>query len=205
MPTRTALAPAALIVVLTCAALTGCTAPAPDAAETPGATQSSVDPEPSVASAPATEPSTAPPPATASAEPPSGTAPECRSASDIVNNDEPLDVSMYEGMVDHGPRAGANGTVSLAADGTPASYVVAAGDFRDAIAGRLCLGPYALEALNAVRRGSVHSVDPTNEAYLTPLYAGDTLNLSPDTITSVGDVNGVVHSYETVYVLPPQG
>lgn len=47
-------------------------------------------------------------------------------------------------------------------------------------------------------------MEPTNQAYLTPLYAGDTLNLSPYTIASVGDVNGEVHSYETVFTLPPQ-
>ncbi|MGN6239597.1 MAG: hypothetical protein ACTHNI_07610 [Cellulosimicrobium cellulans] len=193
---RTGAAAAALVAMLTGAALTGCTAPAPDdVAEAPVSTQPSVGSTPSAAPTPDTTPSAAPAPATT---------PECGPTSGDVLNGMPLDVGMYENMVDLGPREGANGTVSYAADGTLASYVVAAGDHRDAIVERLCLGPYAYEALNAVRRGSVHSVDPKNEAYLTPLFEGDALNLSPYTITSVGDVNGVVHSYETVFILPPQ-
>jgi hypothetical protein len=195
MVRHTGPAAASLFAVLAGSALTGCTAPVPDAAESPSTTQPSVESTPSAAPSPTTTPNAAPSPATT---------PECVPASGGVLNDEPLDVDLYEDMVDLGAREGANGAVSYAPDGTFASYVVAAGDFRDGIADRLCLGPHAFEALNAVRRGSVNSVDPTNEAYLTPLYVGDTLNLSPYTITSVGDVNGVVHSYETSFILPPQ-
>ncbi len=143
-----------------------------------------------------------------SAEPvPSGTpSPKCRlpRGDSTILSDELLDVALYASMADCGPREGAEGTVNYAEDGTLPSYLVAPGDSKSAIRDRLCVGDYSFEALNAVRRGSLYSVEPTNQAYVTPLYAGDTLNLSPYTIASVGDVNGEVHSYETVLILPPQ-
>jgi hypothetical protein len=181
----------ALGVTLSIAALAGCTDRAPEAVETPAAMQ------------PSATPSAA---ATAGTEPSPAATPECRlpGGDGMIHHDEPLNVELYAAMVDLGPREGASGSVAYADDGTLAAYVVAPGDYRDAILERLCLGAYSYEALNAVRRGSVHSVDLTNQAYLTPLYAGDTLNLSPYTIASVGDVNGEVHSYETVFILPPQ-
>lgn len=186
----------ALGVTLSIAALAGCTDQAPEVVETPAATQSA-------ATQPSATPSAA---ATVGTEPWPAAAPECRlpGGDGMILNDEPLDVNLYAAMVDLGPREGANGTVAYADDGTLAAYVVAPGDYRDAILERLCLGAYSYEALNAVRRGSVHSVDPTYQVYLTPLYTGDTLNLSPYTITSVGDVNGEVHSYDTVFILPPR-
>ncbi|MCK2022540.1 hypothetical protein KZC52_06375 [Microbacterium sp. kSW2-24] len=122
----------------------------------------------------------------------------------MITTGEPLNVELYSNVHDYGPRDGANGTVEYAADGTLASYEVASGDYVDAILERLCVGFYSLQALNAVRRGSVHSVDPTYQAYLAGLYVGDTLNLSPYTITSVGDLNGEVFAYETSFILPPQ-
>src|SRR5690606_34749296 len=85
---------------------------------------------------------------------------------------EPLDMRLFEGMVVLGPRESATGTVAYAEDGSLAWYVVAPDDNKHAIVERLCMDFYALEALNAVRRGSVHSADPTNQVYLTPLYAG---------------------------------
>ncbi|WP_226531971.1 hypothetical protein [Microbacterium paraoxydans] len=122
----------------------------------------------------------------------------------MISNGEPLNVELYSALHDYGARDGANGTVEYADDGTLAAYEVASGDYVDAILERLCVGFYSLQALNAVRRGSVHSVDPTSQAYLTGLYVGDTLNLSPYTITSVGDVNGEVFSYEASFIVPPQ-
>lgn len=188
---RTNVLTVALVSAFCTAALVGCTALAPEAVEK-SATVTTAD--------------------GSSAEPgPSGTpapeeSPECRlpRGDSTILSDELLDVDLYAAMADFGARAGAEGTVSYAEDGTLASYLVAPGDSKDAIRDRLCVGHYSFEALNAVRRGSLHSVEPTNQAYLTPLYAGDTLNLSPYTITSVGDVNGEVHSYETVLILPPQ-
>ncbi|MFK0241678.1 hypothetical protein ACIQTX_12530 [Microbacterium sp. NPDC090281] len=191
MSYRTPAATTALLFGLSAAVLTGCGAPTPGVIEPPAEAQPTL--------APSTEP-------TSGADPAPAATPQCRrpGGDGTISNGEPLNVGLYDGMVDLGPRVGANGTVASADDGSLASYVVASGDYKDAILERLCLGPYSYEALNAVRRGSLHSVDPTNQTYLTPLYAGDTLNLSPYTITSVGDVNGEVHSYETVFILPPQ-
>ena len=197
MSNRTVALTTALLAALSAAALTGCTASGAQLDEMSATVQ------------PAAKPSASPTPSagpTPSVPQASAAAPECRrpGGDGTIYNGESLNVELYAGMVDLGPRAGANGTVAYADDGTLASYVVASGDYRDAILERLCLGPYSYEALNAVRRGSLHSVDPSHQAYLTSLYVGDTLNLSPYTITSVGDVNGEVHAYETVFVLPPQ-
>ncbi|MFJ4015200.1 hypothetical protein [Microbacterium sp. NPDC090014] len=172
---RTNVLTVALVSAFCTAALVGCTALAPEAVEK-SATVTTAD--------------------GSSAEPgPSGTpapeeSPECRlpRGDSTILSDELLDVDLYAAMADFGARAGAEGTVSYAEDGTLASYLVAPGDSKNAIRDRLCVGHYSFEALNAVRRGSLHSVEPTNQAYLTPLYAGDTLNLSPYTIASVGDV-----------------
>lgn len=119
-----------------------------------------------------------------SGTPGSGGSPECRlpRGDSTILSDELLDVGVYAAMADFGPRDGAEGKVNYAEDGTLASYLVAPGDSKNAIRDRLCVGHYSFEALNAVRRGSLYSVEPTNQAYLTPLYAGDTLNLSPYTI-----------------------
>lgn len=189
MSDRTVAVAAALLAALSVVALTGCTDPMPEVADTTAAVaptaSSSAQPTPSAAAS---------------------TAVECKrpGGDGTISSGELLDVGLYAGMVDMGPQEGANGTVNYAPDGTLASYVVAADDFTEAIIRRLCVGSYSLAALNAVRRGSVLSDEPTNQAYLTPLYVGDTLNLSPYTITTVGDVNGEVRSYETTFVLPPQ-
>lgn len=84
---------------------------------------------------------------------------------------------------DRGSREGASGTVTTASDGTPASYLVAAGDISERIADRFCVSADYLDALNSVRRDGV-TIDS--------LYGGDTLNLSPYTVLSVGDQNGRV-------------
>lgn len=183
----------ALLAALSVAALTGCTASAPDAveaAETPAATP------------PPVRPSTSPTPTAG----PTAASSECKlpGGDGMIGHDEPLNLKLYASMVDLGLREGASGTATRAADGTLGSYVVAADDYIDAILDRFCVGYYSLAALNSVRRGSVFSVDPTSQAHLTELYVGDTLNLSPYTITSVGDVNGEVHAYGTVFILPPQ-
>lgn len=185
MSNRSVVVTTTLFAALLVAALTGCTAPDSGAVETSAAER---------------------PVATPSAEPTAAAGPVCRrpGGDGTISTGEPLNVELYSEMHDYGPREGANGTVAYAPDGTLASYVVAPGDHDEAILERLCVGPYSLEALNAVRRGSVHSVDPTSQAYLTPLYAGDTLNLNPYTITSIGDVNGEVRSYEASFILPPQ-
>ncbi|MFJ4253388.1 hypothetical protein [Microbacterium sp. NPDC090003] len=180
--------------VLSVAVLVGCTAPQSNAIESPAATEVAVDSTPE----PTTPPVPVPTPESIPAECiPSG-------GDGMIATGEPLNVELYSNVHDYGPREGASGTVEYASDGTPASYEVASGDHVDAILKRLCIGFYSLQALNAVRRGSVHSVDPTNQAYLAGLYVGDALNLSPYTITSVGDLHGEVYAYKTSFVLPPQ-
>lgn len=96
---------------------------------------------------------------------------------------------------DRGTREGASGTVTLASDGTPASYLVAAGDISEQIADRFCISPEFLDALNSVRRDGV-SIDS--------LYGGDTLNLRPSTVLSVGDQNGRVLDNPAPEELPEQ-
>ncbi len=115
-----------------------------------------------------------------------------------------LNVDLYVRMHDYGAREGATGTAQYAEDGSPASYEVASGDYEDAILDRFCVGYYYLDALNAVRRGGVSSVGTAHQVYFANPHVGDTLNLSPYTITTVGDVNGEVFAYETSFVLPLQ-
>ncbi|MEY9853849.1 hypothetical protein ABH923_003527 [Leifsonia sp. EB41] len=83
--------------------------------------------------------------------------------------------------VDCGPIQYATGTTKLNDKGVPVAYVVAPGDIWEFIAKRFDLGTAYLTAINAVRR-----YPPTT------VYVGDTINLDPATITSVGDQNGVV-------------
>lgn len=97
---------------------------------------------------------------------------------------------------DRGPREGANGTATLDETGQPVAYVVAAGDTFEGVEVRFCTPGFYLEFVNSIRRGTLD------------LYTGDTVNLSAYTITSVGDVNGVVHHYpvwrDGEAELPPQ-
>lgn len=101
---------------------------------------------------------------------------------------------IYGQLRDVGPLEGARGEVSTDDEGQPVSYVVAAGDTATAIAARFCIDyrPY-LGWLNAVRRNGVAN-----------LYAGDTLNLSPFRITSVGNENGVALQNDLNFSIPPQ-
>jgi len=102
--------------------------------------------------------------------------------------------------IDNGPANYAQGTVTLDASGHPASYVVASGDIIDYIAQRFgFFSPTGaafdyLNTINQVRRGG----------YPWPLYAGDTLNLSAFTITSVGTINGRVLHEAPPSPMPPQ-
>ncbi|PPG60772.1 hypothetical protein C5C95_13225 [Rathayibacter sp. AY1B7] len=94
-----------------------------------------------------------------------------------------LDGVDLERVRDRGTRVGATGTASTASDGAPASYLVAAGDISERIADRFCISSDYLSALNSVRRDGVD---------IDSLYGGDTLNLRPTTVLSVGDQNGRV-------------
>ncbi len=115
---------------------------------------------------------------------------------------EVLNLDDFDDMEDLGPSENANGAIARTDDGVLASYTVAAGDTYDAIAERVCTSVYGLTALNAVRRGGVYASDDLGSR--STLYAGDTLNLNPFTIASVGDQNGVVHEHTPSFILPPQ-
>jgi hypothetical protein len=116
-------------------------------------------------------------------------------------------VSRYrvEIPVDNGPEPHAMGTVTTDAHGVPASYRAAPDDLTDFIAERFGFferqddpsynsGINYLNTINQVRRGG----------YPWTLYAGDTLNLSAFTITSVGDQDGVVKHEPAPDPMPPQ-
>ncbi|WP_271178291.1 LysM peptidoglycan-binding domain-containing protein [Leifsonia poae] len=75
--------------------------------------------------------------------------------------------------------------MKLNSKGEPAAYVVAPGDIWEFIAKRFDVGTAYLTSINAVRRDSPMLV-----------YVGDTVNLDPATITTVGDQNGVVFHHE---------
>lgn len=87
--------------------------------------------------------------------------------------------------VDCGPIPYATGTARLDENGTPVAYIAAPGDIWEFIAKRFDLGTAYLTGINAVRR-DVPSV----------VYAGDTINLDPATILTVGDEDGVVARHE---------
>lgn len=193
----------ALICLLsgTTALLSGCGAPVTGAIGSPSAITSAPGAAPTQRPADSTtsEPTTESLPA---AEP----TPRCMRADGggIILPSGLLNVDPYSRMHDYGAREGATGTVQYADDGSLISYEVASGDYNDAILDRFCVGFYYLDALNTVRRGGGSSVDPTRQVYPPDLHVGDTVNLSPYTITSVGDVNGEVFAYETSFILPPQ-
>lgn len=155
--------------------------------------------------APSHEPATVEPtPAPATQAPPSpALAPACKwPAGNIeARTGELLDVKMFAFMTDTGARDGADGTAVLNADGTLAAYKSAKGDDFDTIAQRFCTVHYGLEALNAVRRGGTYSSDSSSSPLV---FEGDTLNLDPYTISSVGDQNRKVFSYHPSFRLPPQ-
>ncbi|MBO0985053.1 hypothetical protein [Rathayibacter sp. SD072] len=94
---------------------------------------------------------------------------------------------------DQGPREHANGDVVADEAGRPVAYVVAPDDVWTVVAERFCLHVDYINALNQVRRNSAFT-----------LYAGDTLNLSPYTVTSVGSENGEVSDNSPPDPLPEQ-
>jgi len=171
--------------------------------EQPAESATSAEPPESATTDPTTAPTTAP---TTDPTPTPEPTPSCMRADGggIILPSGLLNVDLYSRMHDYGAREGATGTVQYAEDGSLASYEVASGDYDDAILDRFCVGFYYLDALNSVRRGGVSSVDPGRQVYVADLHVGDTVNLSPYTITTVGDVNGEVFAYETGFILPPQ-
>ncbi|MFJ4037107.1 LysM peptidoglycan-binding domain-containing protein [Microbacterium sp. NPDC090007] len=88
----------------------------------------------------------------------------------------------------------ATGEATVDASGVPVAYVAAPGDVFSTIAARFCLSEDLLQILNHARRDN------------NALYAGDTLNLDPHTIFTVGDQNGVVsdNEFPDWFTLPPQ-
>lgn len=122
-------------------------------------------------------------------------------ADDAIINDT-LQLRPFEHMRDLGTMDGASGEVALNDDGSLASYVVAPGDTAYAIQQRFCMDGIMFEALNAVRRAPGWLSGGDFPA--TALYAGDTLNLDPHTITSVGDENGEVYENTPTFAIPEQ-
>lgn len=157
MSNRAAATTVAFLAALVAAALTGCTAPAPEGTETPAAV-------------PAVKP-------TPSAMPvPTPTATPEVSRCDVLSmisltgysegDEEPTYYATWNGVmpVDNGMTDFARGTVTKTADGIIATYTVAAGDAPSAIRERLCSDVYA--AMTYSRLGSM-------------LYPGDVLTLGP--------------------------
>lgn len=108
----------------------------------------------------------------------------------------------YSSLRDVGPIDGARGEAVYDEREQPVAYVAAPGDTMSAVAARFCIDHYPyLEWINAIRRGDGTSV--VGAGSMT-LYAGDTLNLDPYTIATVGDENGVVHDNAVDFHIPPQ-
>ncbi len=111
-------------------------------------------------------------------------------------------------LTDGGPREFAQGEAILNDEGTVVAYIVASGDTPFSVAERFCSGQDEIALLNAVRRNTFYSTfyndpDPPPASWIT-LYAGDTINLDPATITTVGDERGQVYSNTPNMHLPPQ-
>jgi hypothetical protein len=94
---------------------------------------------------------------------------------------------------DSGPREYAIGEVQYDESGTPSFYIVGSGDLIEFVAERLGLHSAYLVTINQVRRGTTGV-----------LWEGDVLNLNPQTITSVGTINGSVLSEAPPDPMPPQ-
>lgn len=124
--------------------------------------------------------------------------PVCEGTPGIVpvSNDNEDQVYGYGVPVvkDQGPSEHARGEAILGGDNVPVAYPVVEGDTAYAIAQRFCIGyvPY-LGWINSVRRNGVDE-----------LYAGDTINLDRNMITTVGDENGVVFDNDPSFHIPPQ-
>lgn len=122
-------------------------------------------------------------------------------ADDAIINDT-LQLRPFENMRDLGATENAAGEVTFDDEGALASYVVAPGDAVDAIQQRFCMDSIMFEALNAVRRAPGWLSGGAGSSLA--IYAGDTLNLSPYTITSVGDENGTVYDNQPTFRIPEQ-
>ncbi len=112
---------------------------------------------------------------------------------------------------DGGPGDFARGAVQLDSTGVPVAYVVAEGDTPFAVSHRFCVTEDQLALLNMVRRTTWYSswqngepVDSVARTGWIELFTGDTLNLDPATVTSVGDQNGRVYAHDPGLHLPPQ-
>src|SRR6218665_3585290 len=114
------------------------------------------------------------------ASPPASNPPDpTASLSPTPSGDEMVGAFPLGNPVDAGARRYAEGDVEVDAAGTPIAYEGASGDIIDFVAERFGVAGTYLVTINQVRRG-----------YTGNLYAGDTLNLDPHTIPSVGSING---------------
>jgi hypothetical protein len=180
--------PTALVIGALVLSLTACTPPV----ESPI--------EPSTASGYAAEEQRSPAPArTAEAPSPVAEPHPCDGTPPVHPVKDATDPEQLGGRtlavpLDRGLFATASGEATLNGDGVPVAYVAAPGDVFSTIAARFCLSEDWLLLLNHARRDN------------DGLYAGDTLNLDPHTIFSVGDQNGVVshNTFPDDFTLPPQ-
>ncbi|MCJ1673439.1 hypothetical protein MT355_09260 [Rathayibacter sp. VKM Ac-2929] len=181
-----------VIVLASTLLLAGCTSAAdiPDAAPTAEAGAAS---SATATTAPSVDAGPRPVPSVSLAPVPVAATGGCV-ISDLAGGGSIGDVDL-EVVRDRGTREGAAGTVRTATDGMPAAYVVAAGDNPARIADRFCVSADYLDALNSVRRDGVT---------LSSLFGGDTLNLSPSTVLTVGDQNGRVLDNAEPEPLPTQ-
>lgn len=142
------------------------------------------------AAAPASEPS--PLPSRDRCNPDQG----LHSGGEGVSSSGVLQPQDFADTRDLGPRPGAQGAATLHLDGRPASYVVAPNDGITAVAARFCMTTVELSALNAVRRTNPYGVTPD------VIHPGDTLNLDPCTVRTVGDDNGRVNDNDLPVYIP---
>lgn len=183
--------------LLLLASLSGCAAPQEPSGSAAGSTPAS--PEPVLEQAAPTATATGGAEAQASSDP----TPSVDSTCGPVELYEPWSserpsVSSLGGSrlripSDRGAREHANGEVVSDDVGRPVAYIVAPDDVWTVVAERLCLHVDYINSLNQVRRNSAAT-----------LYAGDTLNLSPYTVTSVGSENGEVHDNPPPDPMPAQ-
>lgn len=184
------LGPLAILALGACLTLTACTE-APEAAPPPTAS-ATVDPASTRAPSPA--------PGRAADPDALEECPAPQYWEDPYADGAPGSLATLGGLpmripVDLGPREYASGRAILDEQGVPVAYVAASGDIQEFVADRFCLGLAYLHNLNSVRRDIADGVG---------LFAGDTLNLNPYTVVSVGDQNGRVADNPPPDPLPPQ-
>ena len=154
------LTPVLAALVLVAAALAGCTATAPAAVQTSGASA------PEVAAESVTEAT----PTSESTEPDT-----CSGMSQVVNPTGGLFLERRGTLRDLGAREFARGEVTLDEDGTPVTYTVESGDVEAVIAERLCAYP-TLGSMNHVRviqPGQVLWLTPSPDTPWVPYYNPD--------------------------------